>query len=649
MRTRITRIATAGFTAGVLALTAAGPAAAQGLPDLPTAPSGAVGEILSPLEDLIGEITGPLGDALGDVPLDNAVTLSGTDAVEAAVALSRITFPESQIAFVGRDDVFADTLSSVAGQGIAGAPLLLTQTDGIDPRTTDELTRLGVTEVVILGAEQAISAAVEDELVGIYGADNVTRVGGPSRIETAADLASVIAPQAAHVVMMRAYPSEGADQSQAYADALSAGPLASNLELPSLLTTTDYLHTATEEYLRSAGVEQVTLIGGEAAISPDVENTLLDMGVTVTRVAGDNRWDTSVRIANAMGMLDVSDANRVILSEGGAVAEPLWAAGFAAAAHGAVYQSPVLLVDGPLLPPETISFIGDGLIANALRVNNEPVICNSFVDFLACETVALMMLGTLDAANELAGGAIGSVLGPVLEPLAEALDGILPGPDGTSPGLVGQILAIIGVGGTEEEPESDLCSDGLDNDEDGEIDEADECEAASEESADAQFAAAMADQPVEVRNAFTEMMGAEGDRVSPSEQGVLIRILSDLSDALGGPVDTSNPAQAAALVDVLESINAVVGDRSGNIPLGELTSLLEGVELLTADLADVVALGSLIEELGTDTLPVVEDLTTIVGGFLSTSARFHEVERDLVSTYGPEAQRLANVINRLTQ
>ena len=48
-------------------------------------------------------------------------------------------------------------------------------------------------------------------------------------------------------------------------------------------------------------------------------------------------------------------------------------------------------------------------------------------------------------------------------------------------------------------------------------------------------------------------------------------------------------------------------------------------------------------------LPVVEDLTTIVGGFLSTSAGFHEVERDLVSTYGPEAQRLANVINRLTQ
>ena len=641
MKTRLTKVVVAGLTAATMTVAAGGPAAAQSLPDLPTAPSGAIGEILSPLEDLIGDITNPLGDALGDVPLDNAVTLTGTDAVEAAIALSQITFPESQIAFIGRDDVFADTLSSVAGQGIAGAPLLLTQTDAIDERVTEELTRLGVTEVVVLGSTAAISEAVEAEFVSLYGADKVSRVGGPSRIETAADLAGLVSPNADHVVMMRAYPSEGADQSQAYADALSAGPLASRGELPSLLTTTDYLHGATEAYLRSAGVEQVTLVGGEAAIAPAVEETLLDMGITVTRIAGANRWDTSVRIANAMGMLDVSDANRVILTEGGAVEEPLWSAGFAAAAHGAVYESPVLLADGPLLPPETISFIGDGLLSNALRVSNEPVICNSFVDFLACETVALMMLGTLDEANALAGGAIETVLGPVLEQLSALLEEVIPGPDGTSPGLVGQILGLIGVGGTEENPASDLCNDGIDNDEDGEIDEADEC------SADAVMANAMAAQPAEVQAAFANMMGQEGNRVSPSQQGVLLRIISDLNDTLGAPVDTTDAAQAEALVEVLDAVTAVVGDRSGNIPLGELTNVLEGVEALITDLADLQSLGSLVDNLGTDTLPVVEDLTETVSGFLASESNYASVEADLVGTYGADAQPLADAINRL--
>ena len=52
MKLRVMRPVVAGLTAATMALTAAGPAAAQSLPDLPIAPSGAVGELLAPLEDL---------------------------------------------------------------------------------------------------------------------------------------------------------------------------------------------------------------------------------------------------------------------------------------------------------------------------------------------------------------------------------------------------------------------------------------------------------------------------------------------------------------------------------------------------------------------------------------------------------------------
>jgi putative cell wall-binding protein len=612
MKRSLTRVAVAGLAAAAMTASAA-PASAQ-LPDLPEAPSGAIGELLSPLEDLIGMITDPLGDALGDVPLDNAVALQAEDAVDAAIALSLITFETSDFAFLGRDDVFADTLSSVAGQGLAGAPLLLTQTDAIDQRTQDELDRLGVSRIIILGQEVAISEAVEAELVGTYGEGNVTRVGGPTRIETAAELAAELAPSAERVVMMRAYPGEGGDQSQAYVDALAAGPFASSIELPSLLTTTDYLHPATEAYLESAGVAEVTLIGGETAIGPEVETALTDMGLTVNRIAGANRYDTAVLVAKAMGFLDAADANRIILSEAGSVEDPLWAAGFAAAAHGAVFGAPVILADGPLLPPETLAFIADGLISNALRLSNEPLICNSFVDLLACETAALLMLGVLDEVNALTGGLLETILGPAFEPLQEQLEETLPPPGESSPGLIGQIVGLIGFPGDDGDDDEDT------------------------------LALAMATQPPAVVDAFERMIGPAGQRVSTSQQAVLIGLLADLRQALGAPVQTIDPAQADALVAVLDGITATLGSERGAAPLTEMTAMLDGIAVLAGDL-DVAALQRVISTLSTDAAPQVGDLAKAVTGALAGDVPAEA----LVDTYGSEAQPLADALTALAQ
>ena len=626
----------------VLALVLPTGAQIPGLPDLPDAPLGAIGEILDPLEELLEEVTGPLGDVLGDVPLDNAVTITAEDAVDAAIALSRITFESSQIVLLGRDDVFADSLSSVATQGIAGAPLLLTPSDSLDPRVEEELDRLGTTEIIILGSTAAITPALEATLVERFGDAGVSRVGGPSRVETAALLAELVAPDASDAILMRAYPEEGSDQSQAYADALGAGPLGSLREWPALLTTTDYLHPAAREYFESADVTSVSIIGGEAAVGAAVEDELTDMGITVTRIAGENRWGTAIEIARAMDFLDASDASRLILSEAGAIEEPLWAAGFAAAAHGAVFEAPVILADGVLLPPETLAFIGDGLISNALRLSNLPLICNSFVDFLACETAALLLLGALDEVNALTGGVLELVLGPVFDPLNEALEGIIPGSDGTSPGLLGQILAILGVPGVEEEdPEG---SDGTDCDGDGEVENDEEC---PEEDPAVRFATAIDQQPTAVRSAVLRLIGPEGDRISPTHQAVLMSVLDDLQSALGGPVDTSDPAQAAALVTVLDAIDDTLGAQSAGLPLTDLEDLLQGLEVLVGSLVEesvLGAIGDVVAGLGADAPVEVTDLLDdVVGALTGTRTR----SGGLTATYGQAAAELDASILRL--
>lgn len=639
----VRRALAAVVLSALLLVPLASPAAAQ-LPsfdDLPVAPDGAIGALLDPLEDLIEQITAPLGDAVCDIPLDNAVRLCGEDAVGASVVLSQATFETADFVMVGRDDVFADSLSSVAAQGIAGAPLLLTQTDGLDPRVVEEFTRLGTTQVLILGSVHAIAPETEAQLVEIFGADNVARVGGPSRVETAALLADHIAPQATHAILMRAYPEEGVDQAQAYADALAAGPLGSQLEYPALLTTTDYLHPAAEAFFASSGVTNVVVVGGEAAIAPSVVEELEAMGITVERVAGQNRWGTAIEIARFMGFLDAADTSRLILTEAGSIAEPLWSAGFAAAAHGAVYEAPVILADGPLLPPETLAYLGDGLVSNALRLSNLPLICNTWVDILACETAALLMLGLLDEVNRMTDGLLEQVLGPVFEQLQAVLEQVLPGSDGTSPGLVGQILSLLGVSGDDEVGPGE---DGTDCDGDGDTNDT---ECPSEPTV--AYNAAMDSQPAEVQAAFEGLMGPSDDRISTSRQAALLVVFTALNDALGAPVDTSDPAQAAALVTVIDSIAAVLGFDAPTLPTGELNDLLVGMEDLLGGVVDADALAELsdlVAGLGVDSPDDVTGIVTDVSGALGGTS--FTADGDLTDRWGDQAAELEATLNRLT-
>ena len=74
--------------------------------------------------------------------------------------------------------------------------------------------------VILLGGTSAIGEIVEQQLVGTY---TVERRAGTTRIETATTIAAIDAPQATTAVLARAFPSSGADQSQAFADALAAG------------------------------------------------------------------------------------------------------------------------------------------------------------------------------------------------------------------------------------------------------------------------------------------------------------------------------------------------------------------------------------------------------------------------------------------
>ncbi|WP_370326765.1 cell wall-binding repeat-containing protein [Euzebya sp.] len=264
--------------------------------------------------------------------------------------------PGAREALLATDGGFADALASGALQGSTladGRPLLLTATDQLYPEVLAELQRLQVETVHILGGTAAIDAGVETALVD--AGYTVNRYEGPSRLETATDIAGGAFPQATTAVLARAFPAPDGDDTQAFADSLAAGAWAAERGWPLLFTQTEVLSTSTREYLAGSAIETVYVVGGTAAISDAVITQLTELGITVERVAGDSRFDTALAIAAQRGHADERDAEQVMLLDGQQM--NAWVAGFAGAGWSAINGAPVVLAVPDVIPGQTAAFL----------------------------------------------------------------------------------------------------------------------------------------------------------------------------------------------------------------------------------------------------------------------------------------------------
>ncbi|EGT4597879.1 S-layer protein SlpA [Clostridioides difficile] len=142
---------------------------------------------------------------------------------------------------------------------------------------------------------------------------NVVTVAGDDRIETAIELSNkYYNSDDKHAISDIAADSVVLVGSQSIVDGLVASPLASEKHAPLLLTSKDKLDTNVKSEIKrvmdlksTSGIntsKKVYLAGGVNSISKDVENELKDMGLKVTRLAGDDRYETSLAIADEIGL-----------------------------------------------------------------------------------------------------------------------------------------------------------------------------------------------------------------------------------------------------------------------------------------------------------------------------------------------------------
>jgi hypothetical protein len=329
-----------------------------------------------------------------------ATRFTGADPFEAAASASAHLFPSgAPAAVLARSD---GTGPAAYGAGVAatvGGPLLLTLGDDVPDPTMDELARLGVTGVVLMGGPGVIDGTAEAELAGAGLA--VERV--PGAVDAAALVADGDAIGTAYLVL----DSSPMDQAV-------AGPAAAANGGVVLEVSAGTLPAAVQLFLDAASVERAVLVGAAAqgADGRALADALEGLGVEAVPLYGRTVPETSVALEES----GFRDPGTFVMAHTDSPSDVLIAAGM-----GAVADAPLLYADDAALP--FADFVLGALSAHAANLTDLWIVAapatipEARVDdaLEAAEPIGIMTLARLEElldAGETVIGTAWSVIGP---------------------------------------------------------------------------------------------------------------------------------------------------------------------------------------------------------------------------------------------
>ena len=210
-----------------------------------------------------------------------------------------------------------------------------------------------------------------------------SRLAGDNRFGTAAVISQTSYTTAKTVIL-----ANGMN----YADALAGVPLAKKLDAPILLTNTKSLDVSTADEIKRLKAEKVIILGGEGAISADVEKSLQNMGLTTERIAGKTRFGTATAIAEKLN----SEPTEIIFVYGLNYADALSVSPIAALKNAPI----IYLTQDGKLNADTAAYLEKikGKVKTAYVIGGEGVISNDMMN-KAASAVGLKTAARIWGAN----------------------------------------------------------------------------------------------------------------------------------------------------------------------------------------------------------------------------------------------------------
>lgn len=261
---------------------------------------------------------------------DTATTvarISGSNRYETSINVSKSAFDKSKYAVIASGENYPDALVGGVLAGAIQAPLLVTPKTSLNENLINELKRLEVEVIYLLGGENTISPKIMEQLSDF----NVERLSGSNRYETANEVAKKVELHLDEV--SNTYYADGRN----FPDALAAAPYIAKINGILKLNSGNAI---------SEGIA----IGGESSVPGQVE-----------RIAGTNRYETAIKIAEKN-----ENVNKVILVDGTNYPDALSASGYASAKDAVI-----LLTHPKKLASETEKYLNDNNIKDIIIIGGE--------------------------------------------------------------------------------------------------------------------------------------------------------------------------------------------------------------------------------------------------------------------------------------
>ena len=276
----------------------------------------------------------------------NVSRIAGNDSWDTAAAISKKTFSSSSTAVLARGDDFADAMSAtgLAGalEGGKGAPILLTDRNSLSKATLDELRRLGVKTVYLIGGEVAIKKKVADDLTSAKF--EVKRIAGNESYDT-----SVLCAKEILKLDPKATSKAIVAYSQNFQDALSISSFAYKYHVPIFLQTygkdssqRELTKEATSLLKDTWGKATIYVPGGDGAVATSTVEGVFGSG-RVVRKFGNTGYDTSNELATYFVKEGLLSTDTVVFASGAPA--PKGVDALAGAAIAGRSSAPVILLN----------------------------------------------------------------------------------------------------------------------------------------------------------------------------------------------------------------------------------------------------------------------------------------------------------------
>lgn len=173
----------------------------------------------------------------------------------------------------------------------------------------------------------------------------VTRISGKDRIQTSVEISKSAYSTSENVVLASGFN---------FADALSAGQLASALDAPLLLSSQNKLDSQTKNEIERLKAKKVYVVGGDNAISKNgVDTTLKSEKIDVTRLEGQDRYSTSQKVMEKTK--EIINPEYLLIASGKNFPDAL-----AATSFFVNHKSVMVLSDGVTYPQSNLQEIAIG-------------------------------------------------------------------------------------------------------------------------------------------------------------------------------------------------------------------------------------------------------------------------------------------------